>query len=111
MRLGDWNYIVKSFAVFALSTAIFSSAFAGVEIVEIGKIQITKTLTGTVVDPLTRRCQESRFSKCLLTGKPYFALQRPIAMGSGLSHRCPGNKFITFASSLMASTHCKSALS
>jgi hypothetical protein len=42
---------MKSFALFVLSVAIFSSAFSGVETVEIGKIQIAKTLTGTVVDP------------------------------------------------------------
>ncbi len=42
---------MKSFALFVLSMALFSSAFAGVETVEIGKIQIARTLTGTVVDP------------------------------------------------------------
>lgn len=42
---------MKTFALFVLSVAIFSNAFAGVETVEIGKIQIAKTLTGTVVDP------------------------------------------------------------
>jgi hypothetical protein len=42
---------MKSFALFALSIALFSSAFAGVETVEIGKIQIARALTGTIVDP------------------------------------------------------------
>ena len=42
---------MKNFALFVVSVAIFSSAFGGVETVEIGKIQIAKTLTGTVVDP------------------------------------------------------------
>ena len=41
---------MKSFALFALCMAIFSSAFAQVATVEIGKIQIAKALTGTVVD-------------------------------------------------------------
>ncbi|MGA9305255.1 MAG: carboxypeptidase-like regulatory domain-containing protein [Candidatus Sulfotelmatobacter sp.] len=42
---------MKSFALFVLSIALFSSAFAGVETVEIGKIQIARALTGTIVDP------------------------------------------------------------
>jgi hypothetical protein len=42
---------MKSFVLFVLYMALFSSAFAGVETVEIGKIQIARTLTGTVVDP------------------------------------------------------------
>jgi hypothetical protein len=42
---------MKSFVLFVLSMTLFSSAFAGVETVEIGKIQIARTLTGTVVDP------------------------------------------------------------
>jgi hypothetical protein len=43
---------MRSFTLFVLCTAILSSAFAGVETVEIGKIQIAKTLTGTIVDPV-----------------------------------------------------------
>jgi Carboxypeptidase regulatory-like domain len=42
---------MKSFALFVLSMALFSSAFAGVETAEIGKIQFARTLTGTIVDP------------------------------------------------------------
>jgi hypothetical protein len=42
---------MKSFSLFVLSMALFSSAFAGVETVEISKIQIAKTLTRTIVDP------------------------------------------------------------
>jgi hypothetical protein len=43
---------MKNFALFVLSMAICSSAFAQYQTVEIGKIQIAKTLTGTVVDPV-----------------------------------------------------------
>jgi hypothetical protein len=43
---------MKNFALFVLSIAVCSSAFAQVETVEISKIQIAKTLTGTVVDPV-----------------------------------------------------------
>src|SRR5271169_2332757 len=41
---------MKRFALFVLSMALFSRAFAGVETVEISKIQIARTLTGTIVD-------------------------------------------------------------
>ena len=46
----DWNQSMKSFSLFVVSMALFSSAFAGVETVEISKIQIARTLTGTIVD-------------------------------------------------------------
>jgi hypothetical protein len=42
---------MKRFVLFVFSVVVFSTAFAGVETVEIGKGQIAKTLTGTVVDP------------------------------------------------------------
>jgi hypothetical protein len=42
---------MKNFALFVLSMAICSSAFAQSQTVEIGKIQTAKSLTGTVVDP------------------------------------------------------------
>jgi carboxypeptidase family protein len=42
---------MKSFALLVLSVALFSSAFAGIGTVEIGKIQVARALTGTVVDP------------------------------------------------------------
>ena len=42
---------MKSFALFVSSIALFSSAFAGVETVKIGKTQIARALTGTIVDP------------------------------------------------------------
>jgi hypothetical protein len=42
---------MKSALLFILSMAVFSTAFAGVETVEIVKIQTTKLLSGTIVDP------------------------------------------------------------
>jgi hypothetical protein len=42
---------MKNLALFVLSMAICSSAFAQYQTVEIGKIQIAKSLAGTVVDP------------------------------------------------------------
>jgi hypothetical protein len=42
---------MKHFAFFVLSMAICCSATAQYQTVEIGKVQIAKTLTGTVVDP------------------------------------------------------------
>jgi hypothetical protein len=43
---------MKRLALFVLSMAMFPSALAQFQTVEIGKIQIAKTLTGTVVDPV-----------------------------------------------------------
>jgi hypothetical protein len=43
---------MKNFALFVLSVAICSSAFAQYQTVEISNIQVAKTLTGTVVDPV-----------------------------------------------------------
>jgi len=43
---------MKRLALFVLSMAMFPSALAQFQTVEIGKIQIAKTLTGTIVDPV-----------------------------------------------------------
>ncbi len=98
---------MKCFVLFVLSVAIFSSAFAGVETVEIGKIQIGKTLTGTVVDPADSAMRGVQVIEVSSDWKTVLRTTTTDTNGKWFLAPTPGNKFITFASSLMASTHCR----